>query len=98
MRVPGGMLFSATSVGELKNTIESRNAPSTNAAAIASTPRLVPSKTRVLCLRVISAFKPQTFDHFFYPTEFVRVTGERSLCICGGLKGLVAVGQYYVHW
>src|SRR5262245_6926377 len=96
MRVPGGMLFSATSVGELKNTIESRNAPSTNAAAIASTPRLVPIKTRRLCLRVISAFKPQTFDHFLYATELVRVTGERSLCVGGGLMGLVAFAQYHI--
>src|SRR5512132_2548769 len=42
IRAPGTTRFSATSVGELKNTMESRNAPSTSAAAIASTPRLVP--------------------------------------------------------
>ena len=37
MRVPGAICFSATSLGELKNTIESRNALSISATAIAST-------------------------------------------------------------
>src|SRR5262245_54398224 len=61
MRVPGAICFSARSVGELKKTIESRRAPSTNATAMASTPRLAPIRINRRCLRVISsrAFEPQ---------------------------------------
>ena len=98
MRVPGGILFSATSVGELKNTIESRNAPSINAAAIARTPRTRTNQrqTSLFAGHSISAFKPQTFDHFFYPAELFRITGERAPCIGGSLICLVALAQHHI--
>ena len=41
-RLPGAALFSAMSVGELKNTINSRSEPRISATAKASTPRLEP--------------------------------------------------------
>jgi hypothetical protein len=87
IRVPGTTRFSATSVGELKNTMESRNAPSTSAAAIASTPKLVPIRTSRRCLRVIpcrSAFKPQTLDHVFDSAELIGIIGECALGIGSG--------------
>jgi hypothetical protein len=56
MRVPGAICFSATSLGELKNTMEELKALSTNAAAVASTPRLAPIMISRRCLRVIAPY------------------------------------------
>src|ERR1700761_4600926 len=55
MRAPGAICLSATSLGELKNTIESRNALSISATATARTPSEQPIRTRRRCLRVIFA-------------------------------------------
>src|SRR5262245_499691 len=99
IRVPGTTRFSATSVGELKNTMESRNAPSTSAAAIASTPKLVPIRTSRRCLRVIpfrSAFKPQTLDHVFDPAELIGIIGECALGIGSGCVRLVSFSQQHI--
>src|SRR5262245_31627733 len=57
MRVPGLICFSTTSVGELKKTMESLSAPSTNATASASTPSAAPINVRRRCLRVIARFR-----------------------------------------
>src|SRR5262245_51585029 len=56
MRVPAMICFSATSVGELKNTIESLSATRMRATAIATTPSAEPIRMRRLCLRVIASF------------------------------------------
>jgi hypothetical protein len=53
MRLPGAIFFSTTSVGELKNTIESRSANNTSVAAMASTPIPEPIRISRRCLRVI---------------------------------------------
>src|SRR5262249_7605319 len=98
MRVPGARCFSTTSVGELKNKIESRSALSTKAAAIARTPRLAPIKTRPRCLRVPprSAFKPQAFDHIFDLAKLIGIFGERPLGVgCGSMR-LIVLTQHHI--
>src|SRR5579862_5041578 len=106
MRVPGPMCFSATSLGELKNTMESRNALSISATATASTPSPAPIRIRRRCLRVIyvplrcmmlsSAFQPETFDELVDPFDVVRVTLQCVPRIGGGILGLVAVAEYRI--
>src|SRR5215475_2818901 len=99
IRVPGTTCFLATSVGELKKTIESRNAPSTSAAAIVSTPKLVPIRTSRRCLRVIpsrSAFKPQTLDHIFDPTELIGIIGECPPRIGGSCVRFVPFTEHHI--
>src|SRR5262249_14692157 len=79
IRVPGGWCFSTTSVGELKNTIESRSAPSTSAAAIASTPRLVPIRTSRRCLRVIpSRCGASSLNHYHWHDSRAYITPNRG--------------------
>src|SRR3972149_4908749 len=99
MRVPGAICFSAISVGELKNTIESLIALSTSTAAIANTPRLEPIRIRRRCLRVItyrscSPFEPQAFDHVVDLAKLVGIAGQRPLGIGGGGLRLVALAQH----
>src|SRR5580658_9778781 len=106
MRMPGPICFSATSLGELKNTIESRNALSISATATASTPSPAPIKRRRRCLRVIyirlrcmmlpSAFQPETFDEFVDPLDIVRMIRQRVPRIGGGILGLVAIAEYRI--
>src|ERR1700688_4814442 len=106
MRVPGPMCFSAMSLGELKNTIESRNALSISATATASTPSPPPIRTKRRCLRVIyiplccmmlpSAFQPKTFDEIVAPLDIVRMFRQRVPRIGGGILGLVAVAEYRI--
>src|SRR5215510_11377037 len=99
IRVPGTTRFSATSVGELKNTMESRNAASTIAAAMASTPKLVPIRTNRRCLRVIpsrSAFKPQTLVHIFDPTELIGIIGKCPSGIGGSCVRFVPVTEHHI--
>src|SRR5580692_9758160 len=106
MRVPGPMCFSAMSLGELKNTIASRNALSISAAATASTPSPPPIRTRRRCLRVIyirlrcmmmpSAFQPEAFDELVDPLDIVRTIRQRVPGIGGGILGLVAVAEYRI--
>ena len=54
-RLPGGMCFSVTITGVEKNTIESRSAFSTSAAAMASTASEPPIMVNRRCLRVMRA-------------------------------------------
>src|SRR5580700_7622335 len=106
MRVPGPMCFSAMSLGELKNTIESRNALSISATATASTPSPAPIRTRRRCLRVIyirlrcimlpSAFQPETFDELIDAPDLVRMIHQRVPRLGGGILGLVAVAEYRI--
>ena len=79
IRVPGDSDFSATSVGELKKTIESRSAPSTRAVAAARTLTLTPIKINRRCLRVIRLVQPREPCHMFDAAEFVRIAGERPV-------------------
>src|SRR5580700_10660734 len=104
MRVPGPICFSATSLGELKNTIESRNALSISATATASTPSPAPIRMRRRCLRVIyiglrcmmppSAFQSETFDEVVDAFDLVRMIRQRVPRVGGGILGLVAVAEY----
>src|ERR1700720_4365806 len=106
MRMPGPMCFSAMSLGELKNTMESRNALSMSATATASTPSPAPIRTRRRCLRVIyvrlrcmmppSAFQPEAFDELVDPLDIVRMIRQRLPCVGGGILGLVAVTEYRI--
>src|SRR4029077_15859335 len=106
MRVPGPMCFSAMSLGELKNTIASRNALSISATATASTPSPAPIRTRRRCLRVIyirlrcmmppSAFQPEAFDELVDPLDIVGMIRQRVPRIGGGILGLVAVAEYRI--
>ena len=56
-RLPAGICFSATIAGVEKNTIESRIAFSTSAAATASTASEPPIMVKRRCLRVMHAFR-----------------------------------------
>jgi hypothetical protein len=79
--------------------MESRNAPSTSAEAIASTPKLVPIRISRRCLRVIpplSAFKPQTFDHVFDPAELFGIIGECALGIGSGCVRFASSPQHHI--
>src|ERR1700734_344785 len=106
MRVPGPTCFSAMSLGELKNTMASRNALSINATATASTPSPAPIRTRRRCLRVIyirlrcmmlpSAFQPETFDEVVDSLDVVRTLRQRVPRVGGGILGLVAVAEYRI--
>src|ERR1700733_14889900 len=106
MRVPGPTCFSAMSLGELKNTMASRNALSISATATASTPSPAPIRTRRRCLRVIyirsrcmmlpSAFQPETFDELIDPLDVVRMIRQRVPRVGGGILGLVAVAEYRI--
>src|SRR5262245_10920170 len=101
MRCPALTCFSTTSVGELKNTIESLSATSTSATASASTPSAAPSRERRRCLRVItfserSAFDPQSFDQVVEPPQFVRIAGERTPRIRRGGARLVGLPEHHI--
>src|SRR5580700_3826570 len=106
MRVPGPMCFSAMSLGELKNTMESRNALSISATATASTPNPAPIRMRRRCLRVIyiglrcmmppSAFQSETFDELVDALDLVRMIHKRVPRVGGGILGLVAVAEYRI--
>src|SRR3972149_6685181 len=101
IRVPGAICFSAMSVGELKNTIESLSALSTSTAAIASTPRQEPIRIRRRCLRVItshscSTFEPQTFDDVIDLAKLVGVAGQCAPCVDGGGLRPVAFAQHHI--
>src|SRR5262245_29123580 len=79
--------------------MESRNAPSTSAAAIASCPMLVPIRTSRRCLRVIpsrSAFKPQTLDYIFDPAELIGIIGECAPSIGSSCVRFVTFPQHHI--
>src|SRR6516164_1833867 len=90
MRVPAGTCFSTTSLGELKKTIESRNALSISATATANTTSPLPIKTRRRRLRVIvapiSSVKPETLD-------LVGLIGQCAARVRRGLLGFIAVAE-----
>jgi hypothetical protein len=89
MRVPAGTCFSTTSLGELKKTIESRNALSISATATANTTIPLPIKTRRRCLRVIVApflsFEPETLDEIIDTLDLVGLIGQRTASVCQAL-------------
>src|SRR5262245_44103383 len=100
IRVPAAMCFSATSVGELKKTIESLSAPSTSATATASTERAEPMRTSRLCFRVIvtfpSAFEAQPFNQLVDLTQLLRLAGHSAAGLADRSQGLVALTQYHI--
>src|SRR5579884_3428200 len=104
MRVPAPTCLAATSLGELKNTIESRNALSISATATASTPSEPPIRTRRLCLRVIgplsfpssSSFETETFDEIVDALDLVGPARQCPLGIGGGGLRLIAVAEHRV--
>src|SRR6516165_10656221 len=97
MRVPAGTCFSTTSLGELKKTIESRNALSISATATANTTSSLPIKTRRRRLRVIvapiSSLKPQTqtLDEIIDTLDLVGLVGQCAAGVRRGLLGFIAV-------
>src|SRR6266545_2686889 len=104
MRVPAVMCFSATSVGELKNTIESLSANSTRPTARPSTASAEPIRTRRLCLRVLaplslsgrSAFEAEPFHEIVDPAQLVRLAGERAPRLAHRRQRLVAISQHHI--
>src|SRR5262249_34810445 len=97
MRVPGAICFSETSVGELKNTIESLSAVSTSAAAMPSTPTPAAIRARRRCLRVIvSALDTELFYAILEAAELVRLVGQRAAGIAGGSASLVPIAQHHI--
>src|SRR5215471_193409 len=97
MRVPAGTCFSTTSLGELKKTIESRNALSISATATANTASPLPIKTRRRCLRVIVtpilSFEPETFNKIVDALDLVGLIGQRTASICRGILGFIALAE-----
>src|SRR5262245_2258694 len=99
MRVPGETCFSTTSLGELKKTIESRSAPSTNTEATARIPRLAPIRISRRCWRVISSrltFEPQRPDHILDAAEFFRIVGQRAFGIFGRGMGPITFAEHRI--
>src|SRR5215475_2339907 len=96
MRLPGWMCFSTTSLGELKNTMESLSALSTNPAASARTPRLPPIRTRRRCLRVMSAFEPQFLDQLVQMAEPIGIAIERAAGVAGRSSRLILVAEHHI--
>src|SRR5580700_9159127 len=106
MRVPGLTCFSTTSLGELKNTIESRNAFSISPTATARTPSEPPIRTRRRCLRVIlaastalcrqSSFETQAFCEVIDPLDLVGMFGKCFLRVSGGAFCLFALAEHGV--
>ena len=103
MRAPGAMCFSATSVGELKKTIESLSAPSTSAdrdrqhanrgADQHQTSLLAGHSAMFL---PSSAFEPQAFHQIVDAPQLVRIAAERTARIAGRGPRLVAVAQHHI--
>src|SRR5437868_5899564 len=101
MRIPGLTCFSTTSVGELKNTIESLSAKSTSATASPSTPSAAPIKERRRCLRVMripepSAPETRSFGQIVEASQLVRIAGERPPRVGHGGAGLVGFAQHHI--
>src|SRR5947209_8680786 len=100
MRVPAPTCFSTTSVGVLKNTMESRSALSTSATATARTVRLAPMRTRRRCLRVMpglrSSFEPEAFDELVEAADLLAVGAERAARVRRGGAGLILVAEHRV--
>src|SRR5262245_37430261 len=104
MAVPARMCFSATSVGELKKTMESRSANSTSPTATPSTASAEPIRTRRLCLRVIarlslggrSAFEAEPFHEIVDLAQLVGLAGERAAGVADRRERLLAFAQYHI--
>src|SRR5712691_4077653 len=103
MRAPDCTCFSATSVGELKNTIESLSALKTSAAATVSTARPQPINTRRRCLRVIDhraawslGLQRKRVHQFLEATHLVGVGGERLAGVEGGGARIVPLAQHTI--
>src|SRR5580692_12901368 len=105
IRVPGSTCFAATSLGELKKTMESRNALSISATATASMASPPPISVRRRCLRVIavgstafcaSALEPKSFNEVIDLLDRIGMTCERMPRIGGGVFRLVAITQHAI--
>ena len=104
MRVPDAICFSATSLGELKNTIESRNALSMSATAIASTPSAAADQNQASPFAghdsrfhrhdPSSALEPEAFDQIVDTLGVVGTVAERALGVGGGVLSLVALTEH----
>src|SRR6266511_1856035 len=102
MRVPGFTCFSTTSVGELKNTMESLSALSTSATASASTPSAAPISEKRRCLRVIVvlgplAFKTKSSEKVIKPSQLDRIAGECTPRIDDGGTRLLRLAEHEVR-
>src|SRR6266480_4074284 len=102
MRVPGVTRFSTTSVGELKNTMESLSAESTRRAATPRTLRAEPIRMRRRCLRVMptilrapgaSAFESKAFNERVEALNLYRVARQRTAGVGSGGEGLFALAE-----
>src|SRR5436305_2301092 len=97
-RLPAATCFSATSLGDEKNTIESRMALSTRATAMASTANALPIRTRRRCLRVIcaSTSKAELLQLIVQFLQAQRITGQRASRVAGRSNRLVAITEHKI--
>src|SRR5262245_16756558 len=96
MRVPGLTLFSTTSVGELKNTIESLRANRTRAAATPSTARPEPINASRRCLRVMSPFQPEFLHQRIETADLVRLASQCAARVRCRRARLVRLAQHHI--
>src|SRR6185437_16900393 len=108
-RLPAGMCFSATITGVEKNTIESRKALSTSAAAMASTASEPPIMVNRRCLRVMrasravrcgqasrSSIEPEIFQAFVQLAQPLGVVGDGLAGVGLRALGLVVIAQHHI--
>src|SRR5882672_1945607 len=100
MRTPGFTCFSTTSVGELKNTIESFSANSTRPTASPSTPTPAAIKAKRRCLRVMirpSSFEAKLLNAIIEAPQLAGLGRERAACVGRGILRLVALAQHHIR-
>src|SRR6478609_5793091 len=107
-RLPGATCFSATMVGVEKNTMESRNALSTSAAARASTASEPPMMVIRRCLRVMaypfparlvltsSSVEPERLEAFIELAQPRCIVGDRLAGIGRRPHSLVAITHHEI--
>jgi len=87
-RLPGAALLSAMSVGELKNTIESRNELSTSPTAMARTPRLEPIQNEAPLFPCQSTVQSELFGQFADAAQTIIVSSQRRAGVGGRVSAL----------
>src|ERR1700676_2887380 len=103
-RLPAATCFSATIEGVEKNTMESRMAFSTSAAATASTASEPPIIVNRRCLRVMvflcasatSPIKPEIFQALIELAQALRIPRDGLTGIGDGARRLVAVAHHHI--
>ena len=90
MRVPGATFFSTTSVGELKNTIESlqraQHQHGRERQHAEARSRSEPGAVACVSLLLRQPFEPETFDQLVDAAQLVRLAGQRPARVAGGVR------------